>query len=477
MTIGKFGIDGFGTSPYGGSLLDFGVQSAVSLGHTTVRVRFTDLVDFTYGPIHSPGNYTITPTLNVVSVAQESAQSVVLTTDLQSTLLYTVTVGSAKGYNGQNLDLNLNSATFNGSVATATYFAVATAPDRVRAVFQQAMMNDVNLSNPSNYLITDLQGNPIPVTSATPEQTTHPSSVILLLGTPLKTQNSYVMDLSVSVTTEGGQSCNPLVSQFSWVSLPANVSVPVDAFSGEVLEGLYGIHGGLVFFSPALTTPIGNSIIQVDEVDVCTRAYDSYHFPKRLDPFPLYTHGDGIVPTIYPTFLNQNVLWAPFPRLMEARFELTFTGGTGQLQERVPPPQDGSVSVTFKTPFDPTRVALLNNLAWYLFNNTGTTVPPTFITADNLTPIPEGPTTMLVLYVPLGGDSGVAATPTASYTVAGSSVADSQLEGVLHPPNVVLVHPKPTGDSSVAADATTKYSAGTTMTADSAIHATLTKLP
>lgn len=427
---GKFGLDQYGLDPYGGSWPDFGVAGAVALNNTTVRVTFTDLIDFTYGPMLTPGNYAITPALVVHAVQAESAHSVLLTTDPMSPVIYTVTVGTARSYHNTNLDQLLNSASLAGFGVLATFFAVATSAVRVRAVFEAVMQNDSNLSNPANYVVLDADLDPLwVVLSATPEQATNPTSVVLVLATPLEQGKPFVLTIASAVKTQGGASIVPNTSVFTWNGNSGTVSIPISSFSGEVQNGLYGLHNGLVFFSPSLLTAAPNSIIQVDEVDVCTKAYDEYHLPQPIDPPTLFTFGGGIVPTPSPDpyLLNQCVLWAPFPRNFEARFELGFSPTL--TTDAVPPPLDGPCSVTLQQPFDITRIALLNDPAWYLFNNTGLTVPPTFITAANLTPIPPGGTQILVLNAPMRGDSDLDGSILRTVGVSADAVADSSASG------------------------------------------------
>lgn len=154
----------------------------------------------------------------------------------------------------------------------------------------------------------------------------------------------------------------------------------------EVQEGLdpsttalFGVPNGQVFFSPALlpslTTP---SSISVDEVQVCTRAYDVYKFPEEIDPLPLYTHGGGLVPSFGSVLSPGFVLFSNFARLTGMQTNLTSTP-----KDDVPRPVDVGASIVLKQVYDPNRFSLLNNPAWHLFDNSGRP----FITADNLSPV------------------------------------------------------------------------------------------
>jgi hypothetical protein len=148
----------------------------------------------------------------------------------------------------------------------------------------------------------------------------------------------------------------------------------------------------LVFFSPALETAAANSVIQVDQVDVCTRAYDEYKPPKPIDPGVLFTHGLDVTPVQGTTLNNAGiVLWVGFPRLVDAKLELTDTR-----EDTLPAPVDGPADAILTEAWDLAYVSLLNNVAWKLFDNAGE--PPTYFkTADNLAPIPAGTVTVINL--------------------------------------------------------------------------------
>lgn len=467
-----YGQDVYGTDPYGleASLLFFGVDSAVSLGPTTVRVVFNSTVNFLIAPVLNPANYVIGPTLAVHAVIAESPTSVLLTTDPQSAVTYTVTVGDAVNIpDGIHLDPGHNQALFSG-FDDISYTAVAISSTRVRLIFNQPMLHEPALTDPSNFAIVTIPGSSLTVSEVILEQSVNTVSLALTLSTPLRSTNYYQITVS-NLHAQEGSPVNHPVATFLWVAEPTTVSIPVSDFSGEVQNGLYGIHNGLVFFSPALVTSAANSIIQIDEIDVCTKAYDQYHFPQPIDPIPLYTFGGGVVPTPYPTFLNSAVLWAPFPRLFEARFEL----GMDKLQDRVPAPVDGSVSATFQQQFDPSRVSLLNDTAWRLFNNTGLSVPPTFITAANLTPIPPGPTTILILNSPLGGNSKMSSSGNVRYAAGAPLQGDSSF--VSYPEPIVPAAGSPTADSDMTASVKVTYAPASAITGNSFVSATLTLLP
>jgi hypothetical protein len=260
------------------------------------------------------------------------------------------------------------------------------------------MLDNPDLVDPANYVVTDLQGAIVPVVAVTKEQGVSPVSVALTLSSTLLTQQSYQLELSPNVKRLDGTSILPPTALFQWVEGPRYFASSVSSFSGEIQGGLFGVHNGLVFFSPALQNSASNSIIQIESIDVCTRAYDEYHFPKIVDPSPLFTHGAGVVPTPNAALLNEAVLWVDFPRLFEAKLVLGFTGTANN--DAMPQASDSHCVVEVQEPWDKSLIALLNDTAWRLFNNTGLTVPPTFITADNLAPIPAGGMTTIVLQPP-----------------------------------------------------------------------------
>jgi len=146
---------------------------------------------------------------------------------------------------------------------------------------------------------------------------------------------------------------------------------------------------GQIFFSPALDNAVVmDSTIQIDSASVCTRAYDVYEIPSLPDPDALMIWGPD-----WPynaTVLNNtaDVIWATADRLGLAHVNLT-----DRRSDAWAGAVDGPCDATLQETFDPTRVALLNVDDWVLYDGVGTA----FICADNLTPIPAGPTTNINL--------------------------------------------------------------------------------
>lgn len=388
--IGPYGSGEYGSGPYGSAFPPYGLESATALTPTLVRVRYTALFDTSFAPLLSTANYSIFPTLVVHSVILESAQTVLLVTDPQSEIVYTLTIAEARGYFGQPLDPALNSVVFLGVPISPTFFAVATRKTRVRAVFSEAMLQNASLTDPSQYELADLNGNLVPIISVTAEQSSNVRSTVLTLGADLVDERHYRLTTLSGIITATLKALSPDTSVFQWVENTLRAEIPVDQFSGEVQNGLYGIHNGLVFFSPALVTSAANSVIQVEEVDVCTRAFDEYHFPQPIDPPVLFTYAGGPPPPLS-TLNSSAVLWVGFPRLMDARFELV-----DRPADTIPPPVDSRCIATLTERWDPTFISLLNNTNWKLFDNAGNP-PAYFITANNLAPIPPGTTTTITL--------------------------------------------------------------------------------
>ncbi len=359
----NFGLALYGIDPYGSEFAPFGVAGAVAYSPHLVQVRFTDIIDLTDPVYTTASNYVISPPLTVLSAFIESADSVVLFTDTQSFTLYTVTVGAARSYFNVPMFPPLNTATFTGAPVFPGYFAAATSSTRVRCVFSLAMQLNAALTNPGSYTVTDLNGNILPVLSVQPEQSGNPLSVVLTLGTPMVSTSWYQTVLDPAIIDTDGHSLEPLSIDFQFIQPALTTQVPINEFTGEVQGGPFGDPDGLVFFSPSLNVAASNSTIQVEEVDVCTTAYDQYHFPKPIDPEPFFLWSQGGPQTTL--WEPGGVLFAGFPFLTEAKFDLEFT--STHLVEPMPPAFDGSCSIVLKTTFSPTTfISLLNDPAWIL---------------------------------------------------------------------------------------------------------------
>lgn len=391
VIIGEFGTGPYGTGTYGGlGGAGFRLLSAEAANPYTVLLTFNDNIDPAYAPTLDPTNYLV-PGLTVTRVVPNPSNpsALYLYTTVQSYQLYTATVGNLLSLSGGTLETQYRSASFTGWSTEPCFTAVAVGPRRVRLIFVRPMLLNATLLNPANYAVQDVGGVYNPVLNVQAEQPVTPTSVVLTLQDDLPTTRWHRVDVSVAVTTQTGLSLIPRHTTFQWVNPDRTVHVGLDKFTGEVTGGLFGNPLGQVFFSPALEAPLANSVIEIDEVSVCTQAYDSYELPQPIDPNPLYTWSAfGPKPP-----LNQSgvVLWASFPRLVDAR-----TIVSDLRADTVAAPVDGPATATFQQPWDPAYVSLLNNDHWQL-------TPPSsvgsvmFQTASNLAPIPPGPTVTVVL--------------------------------------------------------------------------------
>lgn len=386
--LGAFGSDGFGSTPYGSAVPAFGVAAVRSLNSVQVRVTFTDLIDFSYSAILNPANYSFDNGLSALLVAIDSAQSVRITTSAQSEISYELVVASGRSLSGALIDPALDTGSFVGIMATRSFAAVAVAPATVRLLFGSPLTTNAALTTAGSYTITDLNGVPVPVLSARTEVLTHPTTVVLTLDSALTPTQGYQVTVDSAVLTEAGAIVTPSTEPFMWIEPTKNFTFPIRDFAGEIRGGLLGNHNGLVFFSPALDAPVANSIIQVDTVDVCTTAYDTYTPPQLIDPSPLFTYSpQGPSSLLGPSA----VLFARWNRLVEAQVNVSDLRA-----DTLPLALSSGATGTLTETWDITKVSLLNSPGWKTFDNTSE--PPLYFkTADNTAPIPAGATSVVVL--------------------------------------------------------------------------------
>jgi hypothetical protein len=421
IPTGNFGRSLFGLDPYGSEFGSFGVVGAVAYTNTTVQIQFSDIINLSDLDFTDPANYSISPPLTVMAATIESADSVVLITEPTQLVEYTVTVSAGLSHAGVPLDPRYKTATFEGLPQLPTYFSCGTAATRVRIIFDTAVDPSTALVS-TNYTVSDFNGNALPILSVQSEQAggmvlVRTVSVVLTLGVPMVTTQWYQTTVSSNVKSTEGYSFSPATWDFQWVLPVATTSVPIKEFSGEVSGSPFGDPAGLVYFSPSLNVATPDSIIEVEEVACCTTAYDRYCFPQPVDPSPFYVWS----PTT-PTVLGQAgvVLWGGFPRLGDASFDLEFTGT--HLVEPMPEALDNCCSVYLKAGFDPSYVSLLNDPAWWMFDETHSTTPPMFICANNTSgPIPPGGETTIILHCAIvGGSSFTAASGPQTHAVRAS---------------------------------------------------------
>jgi hypothetical protein len=344
---------------------------------------------------------------------------------------YTVVVTEAHSYFGIPLIPPNNQANFTGFPVIPGYFPCPTTPFRIRLIFSDPMLLDTALTATTSYTVTDLNENVLPVLSVTPEQPGNPESIVLTLGTAMATTQWYQTILSPLLVTVEGQQPQPAAVDFQWVLPIPNVTVPLSEFTGEVSGGVFGDPDGLVFFSPSLNVAASNSIIQVEDVSVCTTAYDQYTFPPQTpDPLPFYVWS-----TLGPqTTLGEQgiVLFGGFPSLGEVSFTFGFSGVTSSaFRDQAPQAVDSSCSIVLATGFAPGYVALLNDLGWTLYNGVGPgpqPTPPMFICANNAGPIPPGSYQQIVIYLSfLGNSTMTVQAPQVQHWALAHIEADSRL--------------------------------------------------
>lgn len=433
-----FGLGPFGGAPYGGSGGGFSVVSAQAVNPFTVVVQFSSNVAGT--PVtFDPTNYVITgPSITIVQVVPDPDPSKVrLITSEQAYSVYDLTVLNVQDVFGTDLDPLADSAGFTGWPDQARFTARAIGPSAIQVLFAQPMSPTPALLATTSYTVTDLQGTPVSVLTVAPNQTTHVLRMRLNLGSPITPGKTYALHVSSTIVTDDGKQLLPNDTTVVWHQPSYKTSIAISRFTGEVrtltppkdrtptesltlkesltlvvtrptavlvggveilkvqekltilpeqrsglddsTAALFGQPKGQVFFSPSLV-PGGapNSSIQVDNISVCTRAYDVYTFPQPVDPIPLFTYGGGLAGSVLGA---GTVLFTNFYRLGEAKHDLTF-----KPKDVVVPPVDIYASFKLVQQYDPSRFSLLNDPSgtWGL-GPTWLNLP--FTTADNLHPV------------------------------------------------------------------------------------------
>lgn len=350
-----------------------------------VEVTFSHDLDPGFAANFNTINYSIAPFLNILSLALGPTPNVIrLNTAEQGNVLYTLTVATGRSTGTDLLNPPNQALPFAGFFITPRFQAAAQAARKVQIVFSTTMLVNGAFTNPSNYAVRDLNGNTIPVLSVTPAGNAPITRAELTLGADLVKGGYYIAEIEAPVQTTGGLSMNPPIDVFRWNVMEAAITtgpivIPIRDFSGEVSGGLLGQPAGQVFFSPALDVAAPNSVIQIEDISLCTRAFDAYEFPNPPDPTPFFTHGGGPISLLGAPGV---VLWAPADRLGQARVELGDTRA-----DTLPIPIDGLTEMTLFEPIDTSRGGFLNDARWHLYDGT----PTTFSTYDNLTPAGPGP--------------------------------------------------------------------------------------
>lgn len=365
----------------------FRLVSAETLSPTSVRVLFGSSLGVAPANFE-PSSYVIDQGLSVLSVSFNPTlpQEVVLTTSPQSALVYTLQVSTAiEDMNGDTIHPFFRTTTFQGYFQG--FVAVAQSSVKVRLTFPTEMDVNAAFLNPSNYTVTKIDGTPVPVAEVSAVGVDGKRAQ-LILGAELDPQGYYTVSLDSSIVTKEGDPVDPSKAPFQWKAhFPSPIRVPFRLFSGEVEGTLLGTPAGQVFFSPALEEAVAGSVLQVDSVKSCTRAYDVYKIPEIPDPAVLYTFpAPSSVSAGHVFGANGAVLFAPAPRLGLARIQVK------DLREDIfSPAQELGAHLELREPIDITRASFLNDARWRTFPGVGAELG-VFRTADNLTPIGPGPT-------------------------------------------------------------------------------------
>lgn len=510
----SYGEVEYGSDPYGGGFTTFQVLSAVSLNSTTVVVTFSTAVGVANPETLNPANYFIEEVSSgdpigapALVIADTDPNSVRVVTPTQSYIQYRITVSDlVTSAEGASVDAQANAAEYTGFPPVTAPFpesgfpesgipgvdldvafrGIAIREDGIHLVFFQAMSVDSELLDPSNYTVTALDGEVIPVSAATPNAAG--TRVVLDLVSAMRGSYLHTVAIDDSVTTAEGANIRPPSATVLWRPRSLQVKVPFSSFTQEVqvpdepaeptetlsvgetlsvvvtpffgqtieesldfvedlvvttssdptgvrvtntsnlskvvyrtefrgqsdsrstvdvglvesirlsesveilprlpsgklsedIAKLFGDPQGLVYFSPALVDGgAPQSSIQVDEVSACTVAHDIYEFPQPIDPKAFFLYN----PLNTDSLLNDSdsVLFANFYRLGEAQLNLSL-----EEEETVPPSVDIGATLQLTATIDQTRIALLNNANWTLFD--GVAAPPyDFILADNLSAFP-----------------------------------------------------------------------------------------
>lgn len=380
MTMGGIGSDEWGSFPWGGSdstdvvlaeaptlseslevILKFKVSFAQSVSLTEVDVTFSHALDLTYGPQFLTTNFTISPPLPVSAVQVVSPKKIRLTADYQAPIPYTLSMGVGRSQGSDLLDPDFDTVVFAGSTIAPVFQPQAQRARVVTVLFSQPVLNNAGLTDPINYRLTDLQGNSVVVTSVTVSPVSPIRTVTLTLASDMTPWSYYAIGLGVGVLTT---TSIPFLGTrtFQWMdsSFAGPIRVGANKFSGEISGGLHGNPLGQVFFSPSLENAISGSSIQVESVQVCTRAEDTYMMPDLPDPNVFMLDS---APLDNPGF----VLFAPAWQLGLVQMALASVNA-----ELIAPPQDALMDVRLEEPIDITRGGFLDDPRWVLFNGVGT---------------------------------------------------------------------------------------------------------
>jgi hypothetical protein len=249
------------------------------------------------------------------------------------------------------------------------------------------MTIDSAFVSPVNYMVSTLAGVPLTTLSVSEVPDGTHRRAELVLDEELVPGGYYTVTVSQTIQTVDNQSLSPGISLFQWEEhVPSPISIPFSNFSGEVSGGLLGSPDGLVFFSPAYDMAVANSVILIDSIGLCTRAYDIYEIPDIPDPPFLYTFAAPTSAMASSLLGAGVVLWAPAERIGLARVNLS-----DFQEDALAPPVDGPADAILVETIDITSAGFLNDTRWETFPAVTASLGP-FTTAANLVPIGPGPT-------------------------------------------------------------------------------------
>lgn len=427
------------------------VVSATPINSRTIVLVFSENVDTALSATTNPSNYGVSSGLPVRKVVFDTNPAAVrLYTDEQEFKSYVVTVSSSVTSGlGSTLNPLFQTGTFTGWSSEPKFTVRAQSDLSVQVVFYQEMVNDSALVDPTNYVISALDGVtigvvsvsyslPIPatVTNHGITVTRNPVRATLRLASPLQAGTPYVLTVS-SITAVPGLDIQPASSVFTWQKRSLQASVPLSRFTGEVraprpdltLSEVLTIHENLVV---DLWAYAGGNYETVPVEDLQIYEALTVDPPSQQQGLPppvksLFGNPDGLVffsPSLVPGGPSGSAIQVDevsactrtsdiytFPQPIDPSPLYTFGGATGSTLnsaslftnfyrmneakldlsyhplDEVAPAIDVGASITLKQIYPPARVALLNSPGWVLFDN-GAPPPYPFITTDNLTALP-----------------------------------------------------------------------------------------
>lgn len=360
------------------------VVTATALSPNIVKVEFSGALDRDCASNFEPATYDIAG-LAVSNVDPYGSSAVILQTAQQTIATYTVVVdarvGIVRGVGGVSLDPANNAAEFLGGTTAAVFYVVSQSPRKLRINFSEPMSVDAEFTNGTNYELEGFAA-PAPAVSSVEALGADGTRAEVLLDDDLVPFASYSLRISSAVKTLEREPLFPHRAFVRWEhTVPRPIRLRIADFSGEVSTGLLGAPAGQVFFSPAFEAAAAASLIEVEQVKLCTKAYDVYRLPQSpayLAATFLWPRGAGG---------GGLVLWGPAHRIGQPTMALA-----DLREDSVSPGVDAIPEGILVESIDITRAAFLNDARWRLFPGTGAS-HGVFRTADNAMPIGPGPTT------------------------------------------------------------------------------------